>query len=134
MPKTYLTNGTLYREGERLPPDTEIELGKGEAEDLLERDAIREPGEGPGASPSKVEQLEEKIEDLEGKLEDAREETHPLTPMTVAEINALLPEIDDLDRLQAAIRAEEQGMDRSSALSSLQERVDEVAEEEGDEE
>lgn len=131
MPE-YITTGTLFRDGELHEPGERVELSGDEAEGLLELGAIREPGEPGGATRSEVEQLEDQVAELEDKLAEAGGEHPPLAPGTVEEIKAILPQVSDLDRLKAAIEYEEQNADRSSALTALQERVDEVASESDD--
>lgn len=112
--KTYETTGTLGHDGEMHPPGAEVELTDDEAQPLLEQGAIREPGAGEApvtAGPAEVEL-----------------ETHPLTAETIAEIEALVPEIDDEERLETALEAEE----TKGGREAIQERLDELADGDGE--
>lgn len=117
--QTYETTGTLRDptagEDERadlLPPGTEVELTDAEAEPLLDREAIQEPGAGEAPAPA-------------GPAE-VQLETHPLTAETIAEIEVLVPAIDDVERLEAALEEE----DTKGGQEAIEARIDELEDEE----
>lgn len=112
--QTYVTTGSLRDptagEGERaelLSPGTEIDLTDEQAQPLLDRDppAIRKPGAGEAPAPEPTPEID------------------PLAPETIAEIEAILPAIDDVDRLEAALEAEE----TKGGQEAIQARLDELA-------
>lgn len=104
-------NGTVYRPGET------VELTDKEAQPLLE--ASPPPIEEPGA-------------ESESPTPAAPTATNPLAPETIAEVEAILPEIEDVERLEAAHEFESSNQGRKGALEAILTRLDEVAE--GDEE
>lgn len=109
---TYITTGTLKRDGEYLEPGTEIELSDEEAAPLLANGAIREPG-SEVAAPSSAAQA------------------NPLSPQTVAEVETMVGVIDDVDRLNDALDYEASHDDRKGAIAAIQARQEELAEEDG---
>lgn len=104
--ETYEVAGTLNHGGDLYTPGDEIELTEDEARPLLDRDppAIQTPGAGaPPPSPTT--------------------QPNPLAPETIAEVEAILPAIDDPGRLEAAL----EGEDRVGAVEAIEDRLDELA-------
>lgn len=107
MADTYITTGTLKRDGEIIEPGAQIELSEEEAAPLLALDPppIREP---ETAAPSPAAQASV---------------AHPLAPDTIAELEAILPVIDDVERLEAALAEEE----TKGGQAAIEARLDELA-------
>lgn len=113
----YEVVGTLHHNGEVYRPGDTVDLTDDEAAPLLEATppAIQEPGAEGEPSPTPATTTAE----------------NPLAPRTIAEIEAILPEVDDRERLEEAAAHEASHQDRTGAMDAVRARLEDLAEDEG---
>jgi electron transfer flavoprotein alpha subunit len=105
-----------------------------EVDDVDELEAMLEL-EAEGADRAPVRTLiESRIEDLEADDEDVDPAEADLEELTVADIANLVRDVEDVELLEDMLERERAGKERSSAISQIERRIDNLTEDEEGEE
>jgi electron transfer flavoprotein alpha subunit len=102
-----------------------------DAEELREMLALEEEGEDRAAVKTLIEDRIEKVESAdEGEVDPADVD---LTEMTVADVANMVRDVDDVAVLRDLLEREEDGQDRKTAKSQIQDRIDALEDDDGEE-
>ncbi|WP_224335322.1 electron transfer flavoprotein subunit alpha/FixB family protein [Haloprofundus halobius] len=112
------------------PSEYEVsELGPAikEIEDVAALKAILGAEESGESRPAAITLIESRIEKYEGPEDEVDTDDVDLAEMSTADVGNALQGIDEVERLEALLDAEEGGEDRDSVKRLIQSRIDSVA-------